>query len=125
MVNHTKIPLSDNLRDNLRQARKTRGLNQDTVGSAMGFSRPTISMIEGGYRAFITMAELEKFARLYEVSVQMLLEGRLMPLIEDNPKGFFVSIDETEYKILNELRGGRFGVALSLIGDMAKERRER
>lgn len=57
----------------LRAAREQAGLSQGQAAKIMGLHRPTISQIEGGVRR-VTVEEVSKFARIYEVSVSWITD---------------------------------------------------
>lgn len=58
----------------LKEAREYVGLSQDEVASALGISRPAVSLIESGNRK-VDATELHLLARLYRRSVDYLLTG--------------------------------------------------
>lgn len=58
--------------DRIRKARIDSGLTQDQVATALGLSRPSISLIEAGRRP-INSIELAKLARLLHVPLHWLL----------------------------------------------------
>jgi|ERR1041384_730437 transcriptional regulator with XRE-family HTH domain len=59
----------------LRAARENTGLSQGQVAKLLGFHRPTISEIEAGRRRILG-EELSRFAKLYNVSVSWLTDGK-------------------------------------------------
>jgi transcriptional regulator with XRE-family HTH domain len=58
----------------LRWAREQAGLSQGQIAQRMGVHRPTISQIEAGERN-VRIDELERFAELYGVSRDWLVDG--------------------------------------------------
>ncbi len=63
------------MNERLKNARKYLGLSQGFVAEQMKLSRPTISAIESGKRK-VTAEELDRFSKLYGVSVHELMYGR-------------------------------------------------
>lgn len=63
------------LPERLRQAREQAGLSQGQVARMLDMSRPTVSEIEAGNRR-LRADEVPAFARLYDVSVTWLWEGK-------------------------------------------------
>ena len=61
----------NNLAENLRSARTSRGLTQDQVAQAIGLSRPTYALIESGKRD-VTLSQVETLAALLRTSVDEL-----------------------------------------------------
>ena len=61
----------NNLSENLRSARTSRGLTQDQVAQAIGLSRPTYALIESGKRD-VTLSQVEMLAALLRTSVNEL-----------------------------------------------------
>lgn len=58
----------------LRWAREQSGLSQGQVAQHMGMHRPTVSQIEAGERN-VRIDELDRFAELYGVSREWLVDG--------------------------------------------------
>jgi transcriptional regulator with XRE-family HTH domain len=75
----------------LKEARQKKKMTQREVCRIMGFSIPTLSGYETEYRDPDTET-LTELAKLYEVSVEWLLTGRLERL------------NELETRIMNELK---------------------
>ena len=61
----------NNLADNLKSARTSRGLTQDQVAQAIGLARPTYALIESGKRD-VTLSQAETLAALLRTSVDEL-----------------------------------------------------
>lgn len=59
----------------LREARDYVGLSQDEVATALNVSRPAVTNMESGARK-VEALELERLARLYGRSVEVLLTGK-------------------------------------------------
>lgn len=64
------------MHERLKAARKYLRLSQEFVARQMNLSRPTISAIEAGQRK-VTTEELDRFSKLYGVSVDELMYGRV------------------------------------------------
>lgn len=60
--------------ERLREARENSGLSQAQVAKKLEMHRPTITEIEAGRRK-VSAQEIEKFARLYDVSIEWLVNG--------------------------------------------------
>ena len=60
--------------ERLREAREAAGLSQGQAAKKLEMHRPTISEIEAGRRK-VSAQEVEKFAELYAVSVEWLVNG--------------------------------------------------
>jgi transcriptional regulator with XRE-family HTH domain len=67
----TDEPVKSQIAARLRLAREQAGLSQGQVAKLMKVQRPTISEIEAGRRK-VSSDELDKFARLYDVSISWL-----------------------------------------------------
>ena len=72
----------------IRFIRKLHGLSQEKLGTAIGYSRPTISNYEANTRT-ITIADLQKIADYFNISAMYFLNGEqtklekeLLPYIE-------------------------------------------
>lgn len=63
------------MNERLKAARKYLRLSQEFVAKQMNLSRPTISAIESGQRK-VTADELDRFSKLYGVSVDELMYGK-------------------------------------------------
>ena len=61
--------------ERLKAARKYLKLSQEFVARQMNLSRPTISAIEAGQRK-VSAEELDRFSKLYGVSVDELMYGK-------------------------------------------------
>jgi transcriptional regulator with XRE-family HTH domain len=66
----------------MREAREAAGLSQGQVARKLDLHRPTISEIEAGRRR-ISADELQKFAELYDVSVDWIVNGSADDPTED------------------------------------------
>lgn len=64
------------MHERLKEARKYLKLSQEFVARQMCLSRPTISAIESGQRK-VTADELAKFSKLYGVSTDELMYGKV------------------------------------------------
>lgn len=64
------------MNERLKNARKALKLSQDFVAKQLGMTRTTIVAIEGGTRK-VSAEELDKFSKLYGVSVQEILYGKV------------------------------------------------
>jgi len=60
--------------ERLRWAREQAGLSQGQVAKLLNYHRPTISQLEAGERA-LKADEVEKFAELYDVQSEWILNG--------------------------------------------------
>lgn len=69
----------------LRAAREMAGLSQSQVAELMHLHRPTITEIEAGRRK-VASEELSKFADLYQVSVNWLLDDEDAESGESDPR---------------------------------------
>lgn len=76
MIRFDKNKEGNRMNERLKAARKYLGLSQEFVARQMNFSRPTISAIESGQRK-VTAEELDRFSKLYGVSVDELLYGKV------------------------------------------------
>jgi len=63
---------------NLQNARKALDMTQDEVASALGMSRPAISLIESGQRN-VNSVELAKFANLYHKTISEIIDSKSTP----------------------------------------------
>lgn len=88
--------------ERLKNARTTLNLSQEFVARQMNMSRPTISAIESGQRE-VKAEELNRFSRLYGVSVDELLNGRQMetPNVATFARAFSDLDDQDQQEILN------------------------
>lgn len=66
----------ETMHERLKEARKYLKLSQEFVARQMCLSRPTISAIESGQRK-VTAEELAKFSKLYGVSTDELMYGKV------------------------------------------------
>lgn len=57
----------------LKRARRTAGLNQQTVADKLGRTQSSISKIEAGQRR-IDVVQLKRFAQLYEKPLEYFIE---------------------------------------------------
>ena len=71
--------------DDLRNARKSLGMTQQEVASALGISRSAISLIESGKRR-VSSSELAQLANLYHKTISELLDSEAV----STPDGFAV-----------------------------------
>lgn len=62
----------------LRSQREHQGITQDTVGAALGKSRPAVTLIEGG-RQRLGVGDLYEYARLLNYPVSYCIEQALQP----------------------------------------------
>lgn len=60
--------------DRLRQAREASGLSQGQVANKLNLHRPTVTEIEAGRRK-VAVDELDRFAKVYGVTVNWILTG--------------------------------------------------
>lgn len=91
MTSHSVSP--SDLGDRLRDARRARGLSQETVAEELGMSRPTLIAIEKGRRA-VTPRELTVLSGLYGRSVHEIT--RPTPSIPPLAASFRASDDEAD-----------------------------
>ena len=92
----------------LRWAREQAGLSQGQVAQRMGVHRPTISQIEAGERN-VRIEELDKFAELYGVSREWLVDGDKVLPGERDPR---IQLAARE---LGKLKGADLDAILRLI----------
>lgn len=69
------------MHERLKQARKYLKLSQEFVARQMNLSRPTISAIESGQRK-VSAEELDRFSKLYGVSTEELMHGKVSETVE-------------------------------------------
>lgn len=69
------------MNERLKKIRKHLKLSQEFVARQLNLSRPTISAIESGQRK-VTAEELDQFSKLYGVSAEELLHGKVSNTIE-------------------------------------------
>jgi transcriptional regulator with XRE-family HTH domain len=69
------------MNERLKQARKYLNLSQEFVARQMNLSRPTISAIEAGQRK-VSAEELDRFSKLYGVSTEELMHGKVSDTTE-------------------------------------------
>lgn len=74
-----------NLAVRLRWAREQAGLSQGQVAERLGVHRPTVSQIEAGDRN-VRLDEIDKFAELYGVSRDWLVDGDSVLSGESDPR---------------------------------------
>jgi transcriptional regulator with XRE-family HTH domain len=89
------------LYDRLKTARKSLHLSQEYVSNYVGITRTAIVEIEAGKRK-ISTDELAKFSKLYQISVDELMNGRNIEMPVQMFARSFVELDETDQReILN------------------------
>lgn len=66
----------------LREERKYRGYSQEEIAEYLGVSRATVSQMENGNRK-IKPTELQNLADLYEMPIDVLVEGTMDESNED------------------------------------------
>lgn len=71
-----KIADVTGLSTRLKEAREASGLSQSQAARLLGMHRPTISTIEAGERK-VSAGELKRFAQIYKVSAEWLLDEPL------------------------------------------------
>lgn len=92
----------------LRWAREQAGLSQGQVAEKMQMHRPTVSQIEGGERN-VRVDELDRFAEIYGVSREWLLDGDKVLAGERDPR---IQLAARE---LGKLKGADLDAILRLI----------
>ncbi|MBQ9887209.1 MAG: helix-turn-helix transcriptional regulator [Lachnospiraceae bacterium] len=90
------------MNNRLKQARKYLNLSQEFVARQMNLSRPTISAIESGQRK-VSAEELDRFSKLYGVSTEELMHGKVSDTVEAEmfARAFSELSDKDKKEIMN------------------------